>query len=202
MKIFRIRNVLKVIVMFFPLALIILSSYLMSVSDTEVKVDDRFIYGIIITFIYMGISRLDDTLSYLKCSINRTYIIVLGATIILSCFNLIMFTHIDTGFSYSFSKLPKFGINPVYFLLLAVYIIAYKEELDDIFAERDEFSSKGEEELFQSDIDIYTERYRNKSEIELREVLDKSECYTEPAIVAVKRLLNDKTGDIQKSRDE
>jgi len=191
-----IKRILKVIAVGFPLLSIFYSLFILAIS--EYVVDDRFMYGIILYLCgYMGLWQIEYYLTYLNFRGHQLSTIALGVVIFLSCFNLIVFSHIEIGFAIKLSKLPTFGFNPVCLILLIIYLIAYIKELNKIFENTDSNSSKLKEEIFEEDVNRFIQIYSDKTIRELSEILDNSDSYTACALEASRRLIENKTNELQ-----
>ena len=195
MKYLSTKKILKIIVIGIPLFSIFHSLYVLSVSDYTA--DNRFLYGLLLYLCgYFGLWQIEYYLTYLNFRGHQMSTIALGIIIFLSCFNLIVFSHIDVGFTIKLSELPTFGFNPICVILLIFYLIAYKKELNRIFESADSNSSKPKEETFEEDVNRFIQVYSDKSTRELSEIINNSDSYTTCAIEAFRRLLADKTNEL------
>ncbi len=149
---------------------------------TDISVDINFYVGFVCAFISLG-TRLKS----IKIS-NQ----ILVVSLILGTFNLIKFSHISVGFSFSFIGIQSFGINPIPLILLFLFIVANKELIQSTTEGQNEAAKEQKIKMDESYIQDFMQKNEDKSIEELQEIINNPEKYVKQLVIAAERLVDKK----------
>ncbi len=145
-------------------------------------VDNKFYIGIACVFIAFVIR-----LKSIKIS---NYL--LGLSLVLGTVNLIKFSHIDFGFSFTLFGIDTFGINLIIMILLFLFLSVNKEMIQKISGSSHEMTEEEKNELEEQRIKSFMEQNSNKSIADLQEIIDNQEKYVKHLVIASQRLIDEK----------
>ncbi|GEM_PF-2186605 len=168
------KEIKKIIPLAVSILLLIISFGI--VLATEYNLNAKHYIGTIA----LGISAL---LYYKK---KEIYYYFFALTLTAGIINLIDFFYINYIFGIGI-----FQFNPIFLLLLILFLALNKEKMSEFFPEK-EMDTEKEKESFENKIKIFESKFSNKTEFELKKIIDKNSPYVEEARIAGKRLLDKK----------
>jgi len=172
------QNLKKEIKNIIPLAvsiLLVIISFRI-VLATEYILNSKHYIGMIA----LGISVL---LYYKK---KEIYFYFFALTLTAGIINLIDFFYINYLFGIGILE-----FNPIFLVLLILFLVLNKEKISELFPEK-EMNTEKEKERFENKIKNFENKFLNKTEFELRGIIDENSPYVEEARIAGKRLLDKK----------
>ena len=145
-------------------------------------VDNKFYIGIACVLIAFAIR-----LKSLKIS---NYL--LGLSLVLGTLNLIKFSHIDFGFSFTLFGIDTFGFNLIILILLIMFLSVNKEMVQKISGGSQELTEEEKNELEEQRIRSFMEQNAHKSIGDLQEIVDNQEKYVKHLVISSQRLIEEK----------
>ncbi len=134
---------------------------------------------------YVGIGLIGiSSLLYFKN--KKLFVYVFGLTLILGTLNLI-----DIYYSNILFGIGPISFNPIFLILLIVFLRFNKELLNKMFPEK-EINPEKEKEKIEKRIQHFENKFSNLSEFELKEIIDKNSPYVQEARYAADRILKNK----------
>ncbi|WP_103072334.1 hypothetical protein [Aquimarina sediminis] len=125
-----------------------------------------------------------STIFYFKN--KKMFVYVFGLTLILGIINLIDIYYSNITFS-----IGSINFNPIFLVLLIIYLALNKKQLNEVFPEKklteQDLTDKNRES--EKLIKSYQRKFQSKPESELKSIADKNSGYTEEAKTAAKRIL-------------
>jgi len=134
---------------------------------------------------YIGMIALGiSVLFYYKK--KEFYYYLFPLTLIAGIINLIDFFYISYNFGIGILQ-----FNPIFLALLIVFLVLNKDKISELFPEK-EMDTEKEKEIFENKIKNFENKFLNKTEFELKEIISEKSPYVEEARIAGKRLLEKK----------
>ncbi len=153
---------------------------------TDTSVDINFYFGFAGVLITLGL-RLKST----KIS-NQALVVVL----ILGTLNLIKFSHISFGVTFTFMGIESFGINPIPLILLFLFIIANKELIHNVTENSNEAAKEQKIKMDESYIEDFMHKNEHKTIDELQQIIANPNKYVKQLVIAAERLIDKKNESI------
>jgi len=117
---------------------------------------------------------------------KEIYYYFFALTLTAGVINLIDFSYISFGFEIGILQ-----FNPIFLVLLILFLALNKEKISELFPEK-EIDTEKEKENFENKIKNFENKFLNKTEFELKGIIDENSPYVEEARIAGKRLLDKK----------
>ena len=134
---------------------------------------------------YIGISLL--TISTLLYFYKKEYsIYIFGLTLLVGIFGLVEFFYITTEIGFG-----KVGINIVFLILFVLFLSLNKSKINEMFPEKEPTESEKDNLIneFKNLVNSFEQNFRNKTENELKEIIDKNSSYVSEAKIAAENIL-------------
>jgi len=137
---------------------------------------------------YVGISLL--TISTVLYFYKKEYFIyIFGLTLLIGVFGLVNFYYatIEIGFG-------KIGVNIIFLALFVLFLSLNKSKINEMLPEKEPTESKKEDLINESEnlVKSFEQNFRNKTENELKVIIDKNSSYVSEAKIAAENILNGK----------
>ena len=137
---------------------------------------------------YVGISLL--TISTVLYFYKKEYsIYIFGLTLLVGIFGLVKFFYatIEIGFG-------NIGINIIFLTLFVLYLTLNKSKINEMFPEKEPTESEKENLINESEnlVKSFEQNFSNKTENELKEIIDENSSYVSEAKIAAEKILNGK----------
>lgn len=134
-------------------------------------------------------------ITFLYFKVHKRLIEILLALGLLNFINLnVSSITVGLGIGLAGDNMNSIGIQPYFLLATIAYVILNR---DWIFA-KNELTERQKQEQLQRQANTWKEKYSNKTETELRQIVANKQNYQTEAVYAAEQLLNEKYADEEK----
>lgn len=131
---------------------------------------------------YLGFSLFIISLLFYYKN-KKLFIIFFGSTLLLGVLKIIDFYYISIWI-----KVSIFEFNPIFIILLVLLLFLTRKQIEEYFPEK----TKNNIKLNEDQVHIFKTRFKDKTDIELKEMIKENSKYTDFAKKAAKLILEDR----------
>ncbi|MTI29782.1 hypothetical protein [Xanthovirga aplysinae] len=140
---------------------------------------------------YLGFALILLT-SIIRFKNIKTSTYFLGFSLFLGTFNLIKFSHTSFEFSFFIAGSKVLGFNQIIVILFLIFLSVNGHVIKKILGEGKESTELEKQQMTEKETETFMKKFSNKSIIELQEIIDNPASYVTGAVMASKKLIEEK----------